>query len=144
MPRVTFQNGAILPAAFLAGPFFALGLAAAQWTTDLAQPVAPQIADLSTAADWIVGAIIFAVPIGALFAIGPIMLGSYLLGQLGGHNPAFSLPVMWGLVGCLIPLLPLMVTGGLGVPEVGPLAGGLITACGGCALISRHGARWDC
>lgn len=143
MPRSTFSNGAVVSAAFLAGPLFVAGIAVGQWTTDLAQPIALQAIDLSGTMALIGGIIVFAVPIGALLAIAPIMLGSYVLGQLGRHNPAFTLPIVWALVGCLIPLLPLAATNQLAAPDVRILASGLITACGGCALISRWRARWD-
>lgn len=143
MRHSTFSYGAIGPAAFLAGPLFVVGIFMGQMASRSAQPLELQAVDPSMAMSLIGGTILFVVPIGAFLAITPIMLGSHLLGQLGRHNPAFTLPVMWGLIGCLIPLLPLAAMNELAEQGDGILASGLIMACGGCALISRWRARWD-
>lgn len=127
----------VLLAMFAAAPLFLTGVSFAMWSMFMDDPITlPQ--SLNVTGFMVVVALVFVPLFGMVISCVPILVGNRLLLRFGSSNPAFQLPVMWGLVGW-----GTTYAAAIALDMNAVLVGGLTTAGTGCALLCRTGARWQ-
>ncbi|WP_343519855.1 hypothetical protein [Sphingomonas sp.] len=85
-------------------------------------------------------AIPLAIPIGAVIAAIPVIVGGFLMGSLGTQHDATRKPFAWGGAGALLALAIARIFDAIPDPL---FTGGFIFTGICCALIVRYGTRWD-
>ncbi|MBY0582104.1 MAG: hypothetical protein K2P68_04195 [Sphingomonas sp.] len=141
MSNIMVRWSAIGVASIMASPLFLAGVALDSWMQNISRPLSIDI-ELDRSIIVVLPILIMATLVGAIIAVVPCLVGTYVLALAGNQNVALRLPIVWGLVGALLILLPIKLANPNVTMVEEPIFSGLIIAAIGSALLCRRGASW--
>lgn len=137
MMHVSDSLGSAGKAMLLAGPIFLASTLAASLYQMLPEPI--PVESENVAQMFVITLI--SVPIGAILACFPVLLGAMTLSTLGKHSSLFRTPITWTISGLLIGFA-IMAALSLGEREMA-MNFALLVTCAACARIARIGVTWS-